>query len=72
MVTAVIAVSADEASMDEALALAARGRGGTSPNPMVGAVVTQGIISRVWVETPDGWKIARDTWTSAPSPSGPH
>ena len=40
--TAVIAVSADEASMDEALALAARGRGGTSPNPMVGAVVTQG------------------------------
>ena len=42
MVTAVIAVSADEASMDEALALAARGRGATSPNPMVGAVVTQG------------------------------
>ncbi|HIE93136.1 MAG TPA: hypothetical protein EYQ83_09825 [Acidobacteria bacterium] len=30
---AVIAVSAEEASMDEALALAARGRGATSPNP---------------------------------------
>jgi diaminohydroxyphosphoribosylaminopyrimidine deaminase/5-amino-6-(5-phosphoribosylamino)uracil reductase len=28
--------------MDEALALAARGRGATSPNPMVGAVVTVG------------------------------
>ena len=29
----------DEAHMDRALALAARGRGATSPNPMVGAVV---------------------------------
>ena len=28
--------------MDQALTLAARGRGGTSPNPMVGAVVTRG------------------------------
>jgi diaminohydroxyphosphoribosylaminopyrimidine deaminase/5-amino-6-(5-phosphoribosylamino)uracil reductase len=32
----------DEARMDEALALAARGRGATSPNPMVGAVITLG------------------------------
>ena len=32
----------DDAMMDEALALAAKGRGATSPNPMVGAVVTQG------------------------------
>ena len=31
----------DDAMMDEALALAARGRGATSPNPMVGAIVTQ-------------------------------
>lgn len=29
----------DERYMDEALRLAARGRGGTSPNPMVGAVI---------------------------------
>ncbi len=35
-----------------------------------GAVVQQGIISRVWVETDDGWKIARDTWTSAPVSGG--
>ncbi|MEP0547224.1 MAG: tetratricopeptide repeat protein [Rhodothermales bacterium] len=35
-----------------------------------GAVVQQGIISRVWVETDDGWKIARDTWTSAPVSAG--
>ena len=32
----------DDAMMDQALALAARGRGATSPNPMVGAVVTRG------------------------------
>ena len=38
MVTGVI----DDAVMDQALALAARGRGATSPNPMVGAVVTRG------------------------------
>jgi uncharacterized protein (TIGR02246 family) len=31
-----------------------------------GAVVQQGIITRLWTETPDGWKITRDTWTSAP------
>ena len=35
-------VTTDDAMMDSALALAARGRGATSPNPMVGAVVTQG------------------------------
>ena len=35
-----------------------------------GAVVQQGIISRIWVETPDGWKVARDTWTSAPVSGG--
>ncbi len=32
----------DDALMAQALALAARGRGATSPNPMVGAVVTRG------------------------------
>jgi len=32
----------DDAMMDEALALAARGRGATSPNPMVGAILTRG------------------------------
>ena len=32
----------DDAMMDLALALAARGRGATSPNPMVGAVLTRG------------------------------
>ena len=32
----------DDVMMDQALALAARGRGATSPNPMVGAVVTHG------------------------------
>jgi len=32
--------TADDAFMDQALSLAARGRGATSPNPMVGAVVT--------------------------------
>ena len=32
-----------------------------------GAVVQQGIITRLWAETPGGWKIARDTWTSRPS-----
>ena len=32
----------DDAMMDQALVLAARGRGATSPNPMVGAVVTRG------------------------------
>ena len=32
----------DEVMMDQALVLAARGRGATSPNPMVGAVVTHG------------------------------
>ena len=32
----------DDAMMDQALALAARGRGATSPNPMVGAVLTRG------------------------------
>ena len=31
-----------DAMMDQALVLAARGRGATSPNPMVGAVVTRG------------------------------
>ena len=31
----------DDAMMDQALALAAKGRGATSPNPMVGAVVTR-------------------------------
>jgi uncharacterized protein (TIGR02246 family) len=35
-----------------------------------GAIVQQGIISRIWTETPGGWKIARDTWTSAPTSSG--
>lgn len=36
----------DEAHMDRALALAARGRGATSPNPMVGAVAVsdQGVV----------------------------
>ena len=33
--------TSDDALMAEALALAARGRGATSPNPMVGALVTQ-------------------------------
>ncbi len=36
----------DEARMDEALALAARGRGATSPNPMVGAVITNGGVTQ--------------------------
>lgn len=40
MVIPVGHVAHDEERMDEALALAARGRGATSPNPMVGAVVT--------------------------------
>ncbi|MGI9188608.1 MAG: DUF4440 domain-containing protein [Longimicrobiaceae bacterium] len=31
-----------------------------------GAVAEQGINSYIWVKTPDGWKIARDTWTSKP------
>ena len=35
-----------------------------------GAVVQQGIITRIWRHTPDGWKIARDTWTSAPVSGG--
>ena len=35
-----------------------------------GAVVQQGIITRLWTETPDGWKIARDTWTSGPTTGG--
>lgn len=34
--------AADDAHMREALRLAAKGRGGTSPNPMVGAVVVDG------------------------------
>ena len=34
--------SPDEAFMDQALTLADRGRGHTSPNPMVGAVVVTG------------------------------
>lgn len=29
-----------------------------------GAVVQQGVITRLWTQTPDGWKIARDTWTT--------
>lgn len=35
-------------------------------------LVTDGINSLLWVKTPDGWKIARDTWTSsvAPRPAG--
>ena len=33
----------DDTLMAQALALAARGRGATSPNPMVGAVVTRGV-----------------------------
>lgn len=32
-----------------------------------GAVVQQGVITRLWTQTPDGWKITRDTWTSAPT-----
>ena len=31
-----------------------------------GAVVNRDIDTALWVETPDGWKVARDTWTSAP------
>ncbi|MBN2233128.1 MAG: bifunctional diaminohydroxyphosphoribosylaminopyrimidine deaminase/5-amino-6-(5-phosphoribosylamino)uracil reductase RibD [Deltaproteobacteria bacterium] len=40
----------DERFMDEALALAERGRGRTSPNPMVGAVVVRDneIVGRGW------------------------
>lgn len=37
--TATVRASPDEVRMDRALALARRGRGRTSPNPMVGAVV---------------------------------
>jgi uncharacterized protein (TIGR02246 family) len=33
---------------------------------MDGAVVDRGIDTSLWVETPEGWKIARDIWTSAP------
>ena len=41
---------ADERFMREALQLAARGRGGVEPNPMVGAVLVQGdrMIGRGW------------------------
>ena len=35
-------VEADSHYMQEALRLAAKGRGRTSPNPLVGAVVVQG------------------------------
>ncbi|MDX1418724.1 MAG: tetratricopeptide repeat protein [Rubricoccaceae bacterium] len=35
-----------------------------------GAVAEQGINSYIWVKTADGWKVARDTWTSAPLPGG--
>ena len=35
-----------------------------------GAVVQQGIITRLWTKAPDGWKIARDTWTSVPRAGG--
>lgn len=31
-----------------------------------GAVVNRDIDTALWTETPEGWKVARDTWTSAP------
>ena len=47
----------DVAHMQRALALAARGRGRTSPNPMVGAVVVDGhgvVVGRGWHEAAGG------------------
>ncbi|HZB25907.1 MAG TPA: bifunctional diaminohydroxyphosphoribosylaminopyrimidine deaminase/5-amino-6-(5-phosphoribosylamino)uracil reductase RibD [Vicinamibacterales bacterium] len=48
---------ADDAHMRRALALAARGRGRTSPNPMVGAVVVDDegvVVGRGWHEAAGG------------------
>ena len=47
----------DEAHMRRALALASRGRGRTSPNPMVGAIVVDGegvVVGRGWHEAAGG------------------
>jgi ketosteroid isomerase-like protein len=35
-----------------------------------GVVAERGINSYIWAKTPDGWKVARDTWTSAPASGG--
>ena len=55
----------DDAMMDEALALAARGRGATSPNPMVGAILTRGdrVVGRgfhAWAGGPHAEVVALD------------
>ena len=49
-------MSADDAFMAQALALAARGRGGVSPNPMVGAVLVKDgvVVGQGWHQRAGG------------------